>query len=162
MSEPLDAALVVAVSVLVLQRQMRARRLDTERRFRVLPVVLAAVALRDPQLLDRRDTAWSAVLVGCGLLAVLAAGSVWGRTVRIWRGGADGALWVRGTAATAAAWGGLLAVRFGLFGIGEVMHLHQSGSALLLGLALLLLVRTLVVNWRARALEPPGPAAAPR
>ncbi|MFF8773902.1 DUF1453 domain-containing protein [Kitasatospora sp. NPDC015120] len=161
MSAEVNAALVVAVSVLVLQRQMRARRLDTERRFRVLPVVLAAVALRDPQLLDHRDTARSAVLVGCGLLAVLAAGSVWGWTVRIWRG-PDGALWVRGTTATLAAWGGLLAIRFGLFGIGEVLHLHQSSSALLLGLALLLLVRTLVVNWRARALEPPGPAAVSR
>ncbi|MFB7475709.1 DUF1453 domain-containing protein [Kitasatospora sp. NPDC056184] len=158
MSAQLDVALVVVVTVLVLRRQMRARRLDTERRSWVLPVVLGAVALRDPQLLDRRDTAWSAVLVGSGLLAVLAAGSVWGWTVRIWRE-ADGALWVRGTAATPAAWGGLIAIRFGLFGIGEVLHLRQSSSALLLGLAVLLVVRTLVVNWRARALEPPGPAA---
>ncbi|MER7708832.1 DUF1453 domain-containing protein [Kitasatospora sp. NPDC097605] len=155
-----NAALVVVVTLLVLRRQMRAQRLDTERRSWPLPLILAAVALRDPQLLDRRDTAWSVVLVGAGLLAVLAAGSVWGWTVRIWRE-ADGALWSRGTRATLAAWGGLIAIRFGLFGLGEALHLRQSSSALLLGLAVLLLVRTTVVNWRARALEPPGRAAVP-
>ncbi|MER5352222.1 DUF1453 domain-containing protein [Kitasatospora sp. NPDC002551] len=160
MSAQVNAALVVAVTVLVLQRQLRPRRLDTERRFWVLPLVLGAVALRDPQLLDRRDTAWSVVLVGGGLLTVLAAGSVWGWTVRIWRE-ADGTLWVRGTRATLAAWGGLVAIRFGLFGLGAALHVRQSGSALLLGLAVLLLVRTLVVNRRARTLEPPVRAAVP-
>ncbi|MFE7558554.1 DUF1453 domain-containing protein [Kitasatospora sp. NPDC057500] len=155
-----NAALVVAVTVLVLRRQMCARRLDSEGRSWLLPLLLGVVALRDPQLLDRRDTAWSAALVGAGLLAVLAAGSVWGWTVRIWRE-SDGTLWTRGTRATAAAWGGLVAIRFGLFGIGEALNLRQSGSSLLLGLAVLLLVRTGVVNWRARALEPPGRAAVP-
>ncbi|WP_328954878.1 DUF1453 domain-containing protein [Kitasatospora purpeofusca] len=150
-----DAALVVVVMVLVLRRQMRPRRLDTDRRFWLLPLVLGAVALKDPQLIDRRDTAWSVVLLGCGMLAVLAAGSVWGWTVRLWRE-ADGALWSQGTRATLAAWGGMIAIRFGLFGLGAAMHLRQSSSALLLSLAVLLLVRSLVVHWRARALLPPG------
>ncbi|MEK2493101.1 DUF1453 domain-containing protein [Kitasatospora purpeofusca] len=150
-----DAALVVVVMVLVLRRQMRPRRLDTDRRFWLLPLVLAVVALRDPQLIDRRETVWSVVLLGCGTLAVLAAGSVWGWTVRLWRD-ADGVLWSRGTRATLAAWGGMVAVRAGLFGLGAALHLRQSGSALLLSLAVLLLVRSLVVHWRARSLLPPG------
>ncbi len=154
-----DAALVVVVMVLVLRRQMRPRRLDTDRRTWLLPLVLGAVALRDPQLIDRRDTAWSVALLGCGLLAVLAAGSVWGWTVRLWQE-ADGALWAQGTRATLAAWGGMLAIRVGLFGLGAALHLRQSSSALLLGLAVLLLVRSLVVRWRARALPAPGRFAA--
>ncbi|MFF7592536.1 DUF1453 domain-containing protein [Kitasatospora purpeofusca] len=158
MSTLVDAALVVVVTVLVLRRQMRPRRLDTDRRFWVLPLVLAVVALRDPQLIDRRDTAWSVVLLGCGVVAVLAAGSVWGWTVRLWRE-ADGALWSQGTGATLAAWGGTVAIRFGLFGLGAALHLRQSGSALLLSLAVLLLVRSLVVHWRARALVTPGRVA---
>ncbi|MCX4757686.1 DUF1453 domain-containing protein [Kitasatospora purpeofusca] len=150
-----DAALVVVVMVLVLRRQMRPRLLDTDRRFWLLPLVLAVVALRDPQLIDRRDTVWSVVLLGCGTVAVLAAGSVWGWTVRLWRD-ADGALWSRGTRATLAAWGGTVAVRAGLFGLGAALHLRQSSSALLLSLAVLLLVRSLVVHWRARSLLPLG------
>ncbi|WP_327074256.1 DUF1453 domain-containing protein [Kitasatospora purpeofusca] len=150
-----DAALVVVVMVLVLRRQMRPRLLDTDRRFWLLPLVLAVVALRDPQLIDRRDTVWSVVLLGCGTVAVLAAGSVWGWTVRLWRD-ADGALWSWGTRATLAAWGGTVAVRAGLFGLGAALHLRQSSSALLLSLAVLLLVRSLVVHWRARSLLPLG------
>ncbi len=86
---------------------------------------------------------------------MLAAGSAWGWTVRLWRD-TDGALWSQGTRATLAAWGGMVAVRVGLFGLGAALHLRQSSSALLLSLAVLLLVRSLVVHWRARSLLPLG------
>ncbi|MER6301110.1 DUF1453 domain-containing protein [Kitasatospora sp. NPDC001539] len=142
---------IAAVVVLVLQRQMRVQRLDTERRFWVLPLVLGVLALRDPQLVDHQHTVLSAVLLAAGLVAVLAMGTVWGWTVRIWRG-ADGALLVKGTKATLAAWGGMIAVRVGIYGIGSALHVHQASSALLLGMAVMLLVRSLVVNWRARML----------
>ncbi|MGV9267143.1 DUF1453 domain-containing protein [Kitasatospora sp. NPDC003701] len=145
---------IIAVVALVLRRQLRPQRLDTERRFWVLPLVLAVLALRDPGLVDGAHRALSIGLTAGSLLVVLAMGCVWGWTVRVWRG-ADGTLWTRGTKATAAAWAGMIAVRIGLFGLGAALHVHQSGSGFMLGLAVLLVVRTLVVNWRARSLESP-------
>ncbi|MEV6972793.1 DUF1453 domain-containing protein [Kitasatospora sp. NPDC093806] len=158
MSALVNVVLVVLVMAVVLRRQMRAQRMDGDRRFWVLPLVLGAIALRDPELIDRQDTGWSVCLLAVGLVAVLAMGSVWGWTVRIWRE-ADGALWAKGTKATLAAWGGMIAIRIGLYETGVALHLHQSTSTLLLGLAVLLLTRWLVVNWRARALEAPDRAA---
>ncbi|WP_316527290.1 CcdC protein domain-containing protein [Kitasatospora brasiliensis] len=149
---------IAAAVVLVVQRQMRAQRLDTERRFWLLPLILGALALRDPQIIDHQHTALSAVLLVAGLVAVLAMGSVWGWTVRLWRA-ADGSVMAKGTKATVAAWIGMIAIRIGLYGIGEALHVHQSGSSLMLGMAVLLLVRSLVVNWRARTLEPAPPTA---
>ncbi|MFD4394846.1 CcdC protein domain-containing protein [Kitasatospora sp. NPDC058397] len=161
MTALVNIVVIIAVMVLVVQRQMRAQRLDTERRFWLLPLILGALALRDPQLIDHQHTALSATLVGCGLVAVVAMGSVWGWTVRLWRAG-DGSVWAKGTKATVAAWVGMLAIRLALYGVGAALHVHQAGSALLLGLAVLLLTRSFVVNWRARALDLPQQAAVPR
>ncbi|MEU8923376.1 DUF1453 domain-containing protein [Kitasatospora sp. NPDC048545] len=148
-----DVLVVAAVVVLVVQRQMRVQRLDSERRFWLLPLILGVLALRDPQIIDHHHTGLSAALLAAGLLTVLAMGSVWGWTVRLWRD-TDGSVLAKGTKATMAAWGGMIAVRIGLYGIGSALHVHQSGSALMLGMAVMLLVRSLVVNWRARMLEP--------
>ncbi|MFJ8476610.1 DUF1453 domain-containing protein [Kitasatospora sp. NPDC094011] len=144
---------IVAVVAVVVTRQMRVQRLDTERRFWLLPLILGALALRDPQIIDHQHTALSATLLVAGLVAVVAMGSVWGWTVRIWRA-ADGAVLVKGTKATLAAWGGMIAIRIGLYAVGSALGVHQAGSSLMLGMAVLLLVRSLVVNWRARTLEP--------
>jgi Protein of unknown function (DUF1453) len=149
---------IAVVVVLVVQRQMRVQRLDTERRFWLLPLILGALALRDPQLIDHQHTAVSATLLAVGLVAVLAMGSVWGWTVRIWRD-SDGTVLAKGTKATVAAWGGMIVIRIGLYAIGAALHVHQAGSALMLGMAVMLLVRSLVVNWRARMLEPAPTAA---
>ncbi|WP_329489868.1 DUF1453 domain-containing protein [Kitasatospora sp. NBC_01246] len=149
-----NVLVIIAVVALVLRRQLSPQRLDTERRFWVLPLVLAVLALRDPGLVDGAHRALSIGLTAASLLVVLAMGCVWGWTVRIWRG-EDGALWTRATKATGAAWAGMVVVRIGLYGLGAALHVHQSGSALMLGLAALLVVRTVVVNWRARELATP-------
>ncbi|MEU6236445.1 DUF1453 domain-containing protein [Kitasatospora sp. NPDC047058] len=154
-----NVVLAVAVTALLAGRQMRARRLDGERRFWPAPLVLAALALRDPRLVDHDHAALSVTLLVGGLLAVLAMGTVWGWTVRIWRA-EDGTLWARGTKATMAAWGGMIAIRLGIYETGTALHVHQPASALLLGLAVLLVARSLVVKWRTRTLEPPEPATA--
>lgn len=159
MTALVNIVVIIAVLALVVRRQMRAQRLDTERRFWLLPLILGVLALRDPQLIDHDHAALSAVLLGASLVAVLAMGSVWGWTVRLWRA-ADGAVWAKGTKATVAAWVGMIAIRLGLYGIGSAMHVHQAGSALMLGIAVMLLVRSLVVNWRARTAELPRQAAA--
>ncbi|MFI8457862.1 DUF1453 domain-containing protein [Kitasatospora sp. NPDC085464] len=152
---------IAVVVVLVVQRQMRVQRLDTERRFWLLPLVLGVLALRDPQIIDHGHTGLSVALLAAGLVTVLAMGSVWGWTVRLWRD-ADGAVLAKGTKATLAAWGGMIAIRIGLYGIGSALHVHQSGSSLMLGMAVMLMVRSLVVNWRARMLEPAERTAATR
>ncbi|MGW2376050.1 MULTISPECIES: DUF1453 domain-containing protein [Kitasatospora] len=153
MSALVNLLVIAAVVVLVVGRQMRVKRLDTERRFWVLPLVLGVIALRDPQIIDHQHTALSATLLAAGLVTTLAMGSVWGWTVRIWRDD-DGHVLVKGTKATMAAWGGTLAIRIGLYAAGSALGVHQAGSSLMLGMAVLLLVRSLVVNWRARTLEP--------
>ncbi|MFF3114458.1 DUF1453 domain-containing protein [Kitasatospora sp. NPDC057904] len=158
MTALVNIVVIIAVLALVVRRQMRAQRLDAERRFWLLPLILGALALRDPQLIDHDHAALSAVLLGASLVAVLAMGSVWGWTVRLWRA-ADGSVWAKGTKATVAAWVGMIAIRLGLYGIGSAMHVHQAGSALMLGIAVMLLVRSLVVNWRARTAELPRQAA---
>ncbi|MET9397246.1 DUF1453 domain-containing protein [Kitasatospora sp. NPDC002965] len=158
MPDLVNIVVIVAVTVLVVGRQMRARRLDTERRSWLLPLVLGGLALRDPRLVDAGHPVASVVLLVGGLLAVLAAGCAWGWTVRLWKA-EDGTLWARGTRATVAAWSGMVVVRLGLFGVASALHVHQGGSVLLLGLAVLLLVRSLVVNWRARDLAGTGGGA---
>ncbi|RKE21535.1 CcdC protein domain-containing protein [Streptomyces sp. TLI_171] len=147
-----NVLIAVAVIVLVVGRQLRARRLDTERRFWLLPLVLAAVALRDPVLIDpHHEAAATAVLLG-SLVTTLGMGCAWGWTMRIWRDG-DGALWTRGSTATVFAWVGAIVVRGAWYGVGAALHVHQSSSVLMLSLALLLLVRSVAVNWRAHQLD---------
>ncbi|MET8626533.1 DUF1453 domain-containing protein [Kitasatospora sp. NPDC004669] len=153
MSSVANLLMIAAVVVLVVQRQMRVQRLDTERRFWLLPLILGVFALRDPQIIDHQHTALSVALLAAGMVTVLAMGAVWGWTVRIWRA-SDGTVLLKGSKATLAAWGGMIAIRIGLYAIGSALHVHQAGSALMLGMAVLLLVRSLVVNWRARTLEP--------
>ncbi|MFB7665561.1 DUF1453 domain-containing protein [Kitasatospora sp. NPDC056138] len=154
MSALVNVLIAIAVMALVVSRQMRARKFDTERRFWLLPLILAVIALRDPRLVDPAHRAESVGLLIASVVVVLAVGSVWGWTVRLWRD-RDGAVWAQGTRTTLAVWGGMIAIRLGLYAVGAALHVQQSSSALLLSLGALLLVRGLVVNWRARSLEQP-------
>ncbi|PBC77451.1 uncharacterized protein DUF1453 [Streptomyces sp. TLI_235] len=142
-----NVLIAVAVVVLVVGRQMKARRVDTDRRFWLVPLVLAVVALRDPALVDRdHEGAAVAVLAG-SLVTVLAMGCVWGWTVRLW-GEADGTVWAKGTRATLAAWAGMIVLRIGWYVLGGALHVHQGSAVLLLSLAGLLLVRGAVLKLR--------------
>ncbi|MCX4746470.1 DUF1453 family protein [Kitasatospora sp. NBC_01287] len=143
---------ILAVVVLVLGRQLRARKIDTERRFWLLPLILCALGLSDKQLIDPAHKAEAIALLAGSLLVVLAMGSVWGWTVRVWRA-SDGSVWTKGTKATLAAWVGMVAIRIGIFALGSSLHVHQSSKALYLTFGVMLLVRGAVVNWRARGLD---------
>ncbi len=147
-----DVLIAAAVIVLVVGRQLRARRLDTERRFWLLPLVLAAVALRDPVLIDPHHRVAAAVLLAGSMLTTAGMGCAWGWTVRIWRE-TDGALWTKGTTATVFAWVGAILIRAAWYGVGAALHVHQSSSVLLLSLGLLLLVRSAAVQWRSRQMD---------
>jgi hypothetical protein len=145
------ALVIAAVVVLVIARQFSAREITTERRWWILPVVLAFVALREPGTLDARHRTESAVLLGAELLIGLAIGAGWAWTTRIWAA-PDGAVWSRSTRASLAVWGLGIAVRVGLFALGTALGVHQSSSALMLALAATLLVRSGFLVLRAQSL----------
>ncbi|MFE9445216.1 DUF1453 domain-containing protein [Streptomyces sp. NPDC006602] len=152
-----DALMIVAVVVLVVVRQFRPSRIDTERRWWLLPAVLAVVALREPHLVDDHHHTASVALLVAELLTGLAIGAGWAWTTRIWAE-PGGAVWSRSTKASGAVWVVGIGVRVGLFALGAALGLHQDSAALLLGLAATLLVRSGTLARRARS---PYPAALP-
>ncbi|MFJ4204279.1 DUF1453 domain-containing protein [Streptomyces sviceus] len=157
MSGLVDALLIVLAVVVVIARQFRASRIDTGRRWWLLPVVLAVVALREPGLVDAQHRTASIALLAVELLTGLAIGAGWAWTSRIWTE-PDGAVWSRSTKASGAVWAVGIGLRVGLFALGAALGVHQASSALLLALAATLLVRSGTLDWRMRFLSP---AAAP-
>lgn len=153
MSGLVDALLIVAVAVLVIARQFRASRIDTGRRWWLLPVILAVVALREPGLVDARHHVASVTLLAAELLTGLAVGAGWGWTTRTWSE-SDGAVWSKGTRATAIVWAVGIGLRVGLFALGAALGVHQDSSALLLALAATLLVRSGILVRRAQSTRP--------
>jgi hypothetical protein len=159
MSGVVDVLLIAAAVVLVVVRQFRTRRVDTDRRWWIVPGVLAVLAVREPGLLDAQHRVGSVVLLVAELLIGLAVGAGWAWTSRIWAE-PDGGVWSRSTAAGVVVWGAGIALRAGLFGIGAVLGIHQDSSALVLALAATLLVRSGILVWRARTVAPEGGRAA--
>ncbi|WP_329062655.1 DUF1453 domain-containing protein [Streptomyces sp. NBC_01429] len=151
---------IVAVVALVVARQFKAQQIRTGgRKWLVVPVVLAVMALREPRLLDPDHATVAALLIGVELVVGVLMGVGWALTSRI-RTGPDGTVWSKGTRATAAVWGVGIAARLGLMGLGVLLGVHQGTGALLLALAATLLVRGGLLAQRARALQPSnGPAA---
>ncbi|MBJ7003876.1 DUF1453 family protein [Streptomyces griseofuscus] len=146
-----NALVIVAVVTLVLVRQFRARPIDTDRRWWLLPLILGVIALREPGILDAHHRVGSAALLAVELLIGLAMGAGWAWTTHVWTE-PDGAVWSKGTKASAAVWVAGIALRMGLFAIGAALGLHQHSSALLLGFAASLLVRAGILTWRASTL----------
>jgi hypothetical protein len=151
MSGLVNALLIVAVVVVVIVRQFRARPIDTGRRWWLLPVILAVVALREPGILDAHHRTASALLLATEMLVGLVMGAAWAWTTRLWTQ-ADGVVWTKSTKASAAVWFAGIAVRVGLYALGAVVGVHQDSAALMLGLALTLLVRAGILVWRAQSL----------
>ncbi|MFC1419853.1 DUF1453 domain-containing protein [Streptacidiphilus cavernicola] len=154
MNSAANIALVVVVVVLVVARQFKARQLNADgRKMLVVPAVLAVLAFRNGGLIDpaHKDTAVALLVIG--ILVEVGMGFAWGFTTRIWRDG-SGAVWYKGTRATAFAWTGMLLVRVAFYAVGAALGVAAGQGALLLSLAAVLLVRKAVVTWRARELGP--------
>lgn len=150
MSGLVNVLVIVAVVALVVVRQFRARQVDADRRWWLVPVILAAVALREPGVLDSQHYTAAALLLGVELLIGLATGAGWGWTTRIWVE-PDGAVWSKSTKASAAVWAVGIGLRVGLVALGSLMGVHQDSAALMLGLAATLLVRSGILVRRAQA-----------
>ncbi|MGP2436877.1 DUF1453 domain-containing protein [Streptomyces sp. JW3] len=159
MSGVVDALAIMVVVGVVISRQLRPSRINTEKRWWIAPVVLGLVALRQPGLLGADHHTASAALLGTELLlgAAVGAGLAW--TTRIWTE-ADGTVWSKGTRATASVWGAGIAVRAAVFVLGSVLGVHQDTSALLLAVAATLLARSATLAWRLSTVRPAVPAAA--
>lgn len=153
MSGLVDALVILAVVVLVVARQFRTRRTSMDRRWWIVPLFLAVMALREPGLIDTHHRAEAMLLLGAELFVGLTTGAAWGWTTRVWAE-PDGSVWSKSTKASAAAWGVGIALRLGLFGIGALLGVHQNSSALLLALAATLLVRSGLLAWRSQSLHP--------
>jgi hypothetical protein len=151
MSGLVNALVIVAAAALVISRQFRARRLDADRRWWVLPLVLAVVALRRPGLLEADHRTEAALLLVVEVVIGVGIGAGWAWTTRIWTE-PDGTVWTRSTKASAAVWTGGIVLRGGLFALGALLGVHQSSSALMLALAATLLVRSGFLVRRTRTL----------
>lgn len=151
MSGVVNALVIVAVVALVVVRQFRARPIGTDRRWWVVPVVLAVVALREPGILDANHRTESALLLAAELLIGLATGAGWAWTTRVWVD-ADGVVWTKSTTSSVVVWIIGIALRVGLFALGATIGVHQDSSALLLALAATLLVRSGILMWRGQSL----------
>ncbi|WP_062651031.1 DUF1453 family protein [Streptomyces maremycinicus] len=152
MSGLVNALVIVAVAALVIVRQFRASRVDTDRRWWLLPGILAVMALREPDLLDGRHATESALVLGAELIVALAMGAAWAWTTRVWVE-PDGAVWSKSTTASVAVWVAGIGLRAGLFGLGALLGLQQDSAALMLGLAATLLVRSGILRWRTQSLD---------
>jgi Protein of unknown function (DUF1453) len=160
MSGVVNALLIVAVAVTVIVRQFRARAINTDRRWWLIPVVLVVVALREPGTLDAHHRTESALLLVVELIIGAVTGAGWAWTTRIWRE-PDGVVWTKSTKASVAVWIVGIALRIGIYGIGSALGLHQDSSALMIALASTLLVRGGILVWRAQSLgadDNPAPA----
>ncbi|MFI9808069.1 DUF1453 domain-containing protein [Streptomyces sp. NPDC052301] len=152
MSGLVNALVIVAVAAIVIGRQLRPRVIKADRRWWLLPVILAVVALREPGILDSHHRTESATLLAVELFIGLAIGAGWAWTSRVWAA-PDGVIWAKSTKASAAVWAVGIALRIGVFGLGAALGLHQDSSALMLGFAATLLVRAGVLVWRAQSLQ---------
>ncbi|MFF7609909.1 DUF1453 domain-containing protein [Streptomyces parvulus] len=157
MSGLVDALVITAVAALVITRQFRPSRVDTDRRWWVLPAVLAVVALREPGMIDAHHTTASVLLLIAEMVVGLLTGAAWAWTTHTWKE-PDGAMWSRGTRASVAVWAGGIGLRAVLFAVGAALGVRQDSSALLLALAGTLLVRSGVLAWRVRIPSPAVPA----
>ncbi|MET8409875.1 DUF1453 domain-containing protein [Streptomyces sp. NPDC005195] len=153
MSGLVNALVIVAVVVLVVARQFRTRRVSTDRRWWIVPAVLAVIALREPGLIDAHHRTEAILLIGAEIVIGLAVGAAWAWTTRMWAE-PDGTVWSRSTKAGAAVWGVGIALRLGLFGVGALLGVRQDSSALLLALAATLMVRSGLLLWRSQSLRP--------
>ncbi|MFI5876988.1 DUF1453 domain-containing protein [Streptomyces sp. NPDC051445] len=159
MSGLVNALLIVAVTAFVIARQFRASRIDTDRRWWLLPGILAVMALREPDLLDAGHHTASVLVLGAELAVALAMGAAWAWTTRIWVE-PDDAVWSKSTGASVAVWGVGIGLRAALFAVGALLGVHQGSSDLMLGLAAALLVRSGTLIRRVRSLSP-APVHAP-
>lgn len=153
MSGLVNALVIVAVIGVVIARQLRPRQVSAGGRWWLIPAVLVVLAIRDGGLIDTGHRDAAVALLAAELVVGAAMGVVWAATTRIWTQD-DGSVWAQGTRATITVWMLGIATRAGLYAAGASMGVHQDSGSVLLAVAATLLIRSGVLMWRARSLEP--------
>ncbi|MDO0925375.1 DUF1453 domain-containing protein [Streptomyces sp. TG1A-8] len=157
MSGLVNALVIAAVAAVVIVHRFRARPVGTDRRWWLLPAVLAVTALREPGVLDAHHRTESAALLAVEILIGLVTGAGWAWTSLVWTE-PDGVVWTRSSRASGIVWAVGIALRAAVFALGSVTGVRQDGSALTLGLAGTLLVRAGILARRAQS---PGTGSRP-
>ncbi|OON75134.1 CcdC protein domain-containing protein [Streptomyces tsukubensis] len=152
MSGPVEILAIGVAVVLVVARLVRPQAVGGGRWW-LLPVVLAAVSLRQSGLVDGRHPAQSVTLLVLEAVVGVVIGLGWGWTSRLWTE-PDGSVWAKGTKAAILIWVGGILVRGVLYGVGAALDLKQTSSAIMLSLAATLLARGGVLTYRAGLLSP--------
>ncbi|MFJ9085677.1 DUF1453 domain-containing protein [Streptomyces sp. NPDC102384] len=139
---------IVAVVALVLVRQFKTERLSGDRKWWLLPAVLAVLAVKDGAVTDPHHVTGSVFLLAVEVLVSVGIGIGWAFTTRVWTD-EQGDVWTKGTVATAGAWLGGVAARASVAGVGLALGIHLGSSSLMLGFAVSLLVRSGLLMLRA-------------
>ncbi|MFF7359682.1 DUF1453 domain-containing protein [Streptomyces sp. NPDC008125] len=151
--------MIAAVAGWALVRPFSARPLSA--RWRLLPAILAVLALRGGSLPDVRHHTLSAEVLAAELALGLVLGVGWEGASRVWRE-SDGTEWSRGTRAAAFVRAGGLVHRAALWAAGVAAGLARGSDGLLLALAVILQARGGALAWRLKRLPPEaGPAGGP-
>jgi hypothetical protein len=153
MSGLANALVVLGVIGVVIARQLRPRQVTAGGRWWLVPAVMAVLAVRDGGIIDSAHPEVSTAMLAAETVVGVAMGVVWAATTRMWTE-RDGSVWSQGTRATIGVWMAGIAIRIGMYGAAAAMGVHQHTGSVLLAVAATLLLRSGVLLWRARSLEP--------
>ncbi|MGH8879420.1 MAG: DUF1453 domain-containing protein [Stackebrandtia sp.] len=152
MEQILISLVIVAFVVLVIVRRFATRRLGSESKLLVIPLIAAVAGVLQGDLVDPHHKLLSEGLLCVGIVAAAALGTGIGYSMRIWRD-TTGTVWSRGTWLTIVVLAATVLVRVGLIVVGIAVGVGAGTGAILLFLAAWLLAQNVVLAWRARTLS---------
>ena len=143
---------LAALVVLIIVRRFATRRLGSQAKLLIVPLVAAAAGVMQGDLIDEHHKLLSQALLSASLVAAAGLGAGIGLSMRVWRD-ATATVWTRGTWRTIAALAATVLARLGLIVVGVALGLPAATGASLLFLATWLAAQNLVLAWRARTLS---------
>lgn len=146
----INGLIILAVVVFVIVRRFRPRRVD-EQRLLVVSLILALIGATQGNVIDSRHAALSTGLLVVEIAAALLLGLGLGATMRVWREH-DGSRWSKGTWATLGVFLASVAVRGGLYALGNAEGVRPESGTILLTVAAWVLAQNAVIAWRSREL----------
>lgn len=155
MTQILIGLVFAALVVFILVRRFGARKIGSELRLFVIPIVLVAVAALQSDFIDAKAPLLSESLLALGTLLAGALGAGVGYTMRIWRDAA-GTPWSKGTKLSVLMLIATILVRVGIIAADYALGLAPSTGASVLFVAAWLLAQNAVIAWRVRTLPAPA------
>lgn len=142
--------LISAVIVFVLARQFFPQRISADAKgWWVLPAVLVVVTVRKAGLIDQQHEVMAVLLLIGSVLVGILSGALWAWSMKVWSD-ESGAYWARAGAFTPLVIVAGVLARLVLHGGAAVLGVYQGAGSTMLGLAFCLLMRSGLVQLRAR------------